>query len=296
MATSNNTDFHEQAEKFLEQQDALYNKLDFRNVFEDKKEVIRHFIESEDCAKVYAFQGKFYPMAHYEIAKITKTKMSDIDEKDIIKTFYHLLRLGCTPTIQEFNYIHLQQAMEMLLPDLNSDNYLICNLEPSTTYILFGIENEESKEAITNTTYEDYCTSLKFIYKCHTYSYMDSMLKKKDSFLPFLTNVNAVLFERIKKGVVLFSTKTHHQNIGFNFNYGAFLIMLLLSSTKDAKEVLREVHKEDLTANLVWVLGTFYKSFQNSKDNKEVLEDLYLKFPANWIDEYQEKTYDWENY
>ena len=87
--------------ELLQEQKKIYDKMDFRKVFADKKETIRHFIESEDAAKHYIFQGRFYCMAHYEIAKLLKTKMKGFDDIDIIKTLYHTLRLGNLYKIDE---------------------------------------------------------------------------------------------------------------------------------------------------------------------------------------------------
>src|SRR4051794_4585736 len=89
-----NPDFEKESDRRCEAQIKLYDKLNYHKVFADKKEVIRHFIESEDEAKEYVFQGKFYPMAHYEIIKIVKTKMTAFDENEIVKTLYHTIRLG----------------------------------------------------------------------------------------------------------------------------------------------------------------------------------------------------------
>lgn len=114
---NNNIESQEQVDKLLKGHGFFYDRLDYEKVFTDKKEVIRHFIESEDFAKKYVVQGEFYPMAHYELTKIIKTKMNGIDAEIIITTFYHLLRLGGAPNIQQNNYAYLQKAM-CLLTDL----------------------------------------------------------------------------------------------------------------------------------------------------------------------------------
>lgn len=69
-------------------------------------------------------------------------------------------------------------------------------------------------------------------------------------------------------------------------------MLLLLSDEKESKETLSKLQKQQLSSHLVWVLGTFYKDFQNMEANKEVLDDLYEKFPHKWINEFQEKRYD----
>lgn len=293
MSTSNNDmNFKQQSERALQEQKKIYDKMDFRKVFADRKETIRHFIESEDVAKKYVFQGKFYPMAHYEIAKILKTKMKGFDENEIVKTLYHTIRLGNLYTIDEVNYPHLQTAMALLVPDLEESKYLVCAINRQTVYLLFEVLNEQDIDNIKKTNYSEYRGILDFIAQSNSYSHLPGMRKSYNKFIIFLEN--KLLLERVKKAVILFSSNKFHQQIGNNFRYLGLIILLLLSEEKASKEALLQLHKQVLSAHLVWLLGTFYKDFQNTQANKELLIDLYEKFPHDWIDKFQQKTYDWE--
>lgn len=48
-------------------------------------------------------------MAHYEIKKIVKSKMSIFDENEIVKTLYHMILLENLHKIDEANYPSLQK-------------------------------------------------------------------------------------------------------------------------------------------------------------------------------------------
>lgn len=294
MATPNtNPDFEQESDRRCEAQIKFYDKLNYHKVFADKKEVIRHFIESEDEAKEYVFQGKFYPMAHYEIAKIVKTKMKVFDENEIVKTFYHLLRLGNGIfKMNDESYSFLQKAMALLLPDLEESKYLVCHMHKNVAYLLFEVLNEKDKNNIPKTSYKDYLEIRDFIWKSTNYSSFLSMRKNREKFIIFLEN--RLLLDRVKKAVIIFSENKFHQNIGSNFYFAACILLLLLSEEKESKEALFKLHEQNLSNHLVWVLGSFYKEFQNTSANKEVLIDLYQKYSADLIDEYQEKKYDWE--
>ncbi|GGF21415.1 hypothetical protein [Flavobacterium limi] len=292
--SASNIDFEQQSEKVLHEQREIYDKMDFRRVLADKKATIRHFIESEDVAKQYHFQGRFYYMAHYEIAKILKTKMKGFDENDIIKTLYHTLRLGNLYKIDEINYPYLQKAMTLLLPDLEESKYQVCDMNRQIAFLLFEVLNENDQDFIYKSSYKDYSEIRDFIGKANSYVDLFSMRKNKEKFIVFLEN--KLLLERVRKAVLLFTANEFHQNTGANFYFFACVLLLLLSEEKESKKTLLKLHKqEELSGHLVWVLGTFYKDFQNTEENKQLLINLYETFPDDWIDEYQEKKYDWEN-
>lgn len=291
MSISNNSDFEQQSERVLLEQKKIYDKIDFRKVFADKKETIRHFIESEDLAKEYIFQGRFFYMAHYEIAKILKTKMKGFDEYEIVKTLYHTIRLGNLYKIDEVNYPHLQTAMALLVPDLEESRYLVCEINRLTVYLLFEVLNEQDINNVKKTSYNEYRAILDFIAQSTSYSHLSGMRKSYTKFIIFLEN--KLLLERVKKAVILFSPNKFHQQIGNNFRYLGLIILLLISEEKESKEALLQLHKQDLSAHLVWLLGTFYKDLRNTQANKELLTDLYEKCPNDWIDEYQAKDYDY---
>lgn len=291
---NNHPDFEKESDRRCEEQIKLYDKLNYHKVFADKKEVIRHFIESEDEAKEYVFQGKFYPMAHYEIIKIVKTKMTAFDENEIVKTFYHSLRLGCLYKIDEVNYHCLQTAMALLLPDLEASEYKVCTMDRNKAYLLFEVVNENDRYEIQKTNYKEYAAIREFVLETDGYQYYEDLLGKHKKFNRFIDDT--LLLERIKKAVIIFSENKFHQSIGPNFCFLACVLLLLLSDEKESKEALLKLHQQDLSKHLVWVLGTSYKKFQNTSANNEVLIDLYQKYSANLIDEYQEKKYDWEEY
>lgn len=294
MATPHiNPDFEQESDRVVQEQNKIYDKMDFRKVFADRRETIRHFIESEDVAKKYVFQGRFFYMAHYEIAKILKTKMKGFDENEIVKTLYHTLRLGNLYKIDEVNYPHLQTAMTLLVPDLEESKYHVCEINKQVAYLLFEVLNEKDIDNIKKTNYKEYSGILDFIAQSNSYSYLPGMRKSYNKFIIFLEN--KLLLERAKKAVILFSPNKFHQNIGNNFHYLGLIILLLLSEEKASKETLLQLHKQVLSGHLVWLLGTFYKDFQNTQANKELLIDLYEKFPNDWVDEFQQKRYDWEN-
>ncbi|MDQ5930387.1 MAG: hypothetical protein QG594_2175 [Bacteroidota bacterium] len=288
-----NSDFEKESERVLQEQKKIYDKMDFRKVFADKKETIRHFIESEDAAKHYIFQGRFYCMAHYEIAKLLKTKMKGFDDIDIIKTLYHTLRLGNLYKIDEINYPYLQKAMTLVLPDLEESRYQVCNMNKHVAFLLFEVLNENDQDNIYKTSYKDYSEIRDFIWKATCYVDLFSMRKNKEKFRIFLEN--KLLVERVQKATLLFSATKFHQNVGHNFYFAACILLLLLNDEKESKETLLQLHKQKLSGHLVWVLGTFYKDFQNTETNKELLINLYETFPHDWINEYQEKKYEWEN-
>lgn len=291
--SASNVDFEQQSERVLNEQKKIYYKMDFPRVFADKKETIRHFIESEDAAKKYVFQGRFYYMAHYEIAKILKTKMKGFDENDITKTLYHTLRLGNLYKIDEINYPYLQKAMILLLPDLEESKYQICDMNKHIAFLLFEILNEKDQDNVCKTSYKDYLKIRDFIWKATHYVDLFGMRKNKEKFIVFLEN--KLLVERVQKAVLLFAANKFHQNIEPNFYFAASILLLLLNDENESKETLLQLHKQELSGHLVWVLGTFYKDFQNTEANKQLLINLYETFPHDWIDEYQKKKYDWEN-
>ena len=295
MATPNtNPDFEKESDRRCKAQIKFYDKLNYHKVFADKKEVVRHFIESEDEAKEYVFQGKFYPMAHYEIIKIVKTKMTAFDENEIVKTLYHTIRLGNLYKIDEVNYPHLQTAMALLLPDLEASEYPVCMMNRNKAYLLFEVVNEKDRDEIQKTNYKEYAAIREFVLETGGYQYYEDLLDKHKKFNCFINNT--LLLERVKKAVIIFSENKSHQSIGLDFCFLACVLVLLLSDEKESKEALLKLHQQDLSNHLVWVLGTFYKKFQNTSANKEVLIDLYQKYSADLIDEYQGKKYDWEEY
>ncbi|WP_348799753.1 hypothetical protein [Flavobacterium adhaerens] len=286
-------DCNQKSDQLCEAQSIFFGKLDYHKVFSDKKEVIRHFIESENEAKEYVFQGKFYPMAHYEIQKIVKTKMSGFDEKEIIQTFYHCLRLGSLYKIDEVNYPYLQRAIQLLLPDLQESKYLVCSMDRQVIYLLFEARNENDAENIFQTNYTTYSAIREFILQAGSYSHLPGMRKSHKKFTLFLEN--KLFLNRVQNAVILFSENKFHQKISPNFYFYACVLLLLLSEDEESKKALLQLHKQQLSNHLVWVLGSFYKEFQNTTANKELLNHLYSTYPSNWIDEYQEKKYDWEN-
>jgi len=273
--------------KMYEEQVEKYENLDFIIATKkDKKATIKYFIESEENAMQYKIQGLIYPEFHYEIAKIIDSKMSDFTDNEILNTYYHMLRLGNWFTPHKANFPLYKKALEKILPDLEDNTYHICHLNKYDAYLMFGIINNNDKHRIASLNYDNFIEQKKFILKTAQYTNYPGMRKKRDKFIPFLSN--ELLMERVRKGVLLF------YSYEFKFSIAGSLILLLLDKNKASKEVLIKLHKHNLPNHFVWILGSFYKDFQSRSlgtENKNLLSHLYANYPSDWIDEYQKQTY-----
>ena len=169
----------------------------FVKCFADKKETIRHFIESEDLTKEYMFQGRFFYMAHYEIAKILKTKMKGFEENEIVKTLYHKLRHGNFYKIDEINYPYLQKALTLLLPDFEESKQLVSQIKKQVIYLLFEVLNQNNQDNVYKTSFKDYSEIRDFILKSLCYRDLSAYEKTLVNSFFFLENM--LLLERAKK-------------------------------------------------------------------------------------------------
>ena len=77
----------------------------------------------------------------------------------------------------------------------------------------------------------------------------------------------------------------------FNFETAGALVLLLVDSSETSRQVLLEYQNKNLPRETVWILGSFYKDFKTPEANKLLLNDLYNKYPTEWIDEYYNAVY-----
>ncbi|ADV50448.1 hypothetical protein Celal_3174 [Cellulophaga algicola DSM 14237] len=264
----------------LQKQEALYRNLNFAvAIKKDKVGLITHFIASEKEARENDFQGQFYPSYHYEIDKVMNTKMLKILDEDIFSAFYYRLKLGIIDKPSEKHFSLFLKAVAHNIADNDLENTF---LSGTKMYLLFGIKNNENSDAVYDVIYEDYIAILKFLNLCSTYTAYPNLRKKKDRFLPFLDN--AILITRIKEGISFYFES--------NFVTAGSLVLLLLATDKTSKDKLRNLNDSALKNDDVWLLGSFYKDFQQTEANKELLNNLYSKFSKEWIDEYQKRNWD----
>jgi len=270
-----------------EEQVKKYQNLDFIvTTKKDKKAIIKYFIESEENALQYKIQGLIYPEFHYQISEIIDSKMADFTDDEILNTYYHMLRLGKWFKPYKTNFPLYQKALEKILPDLEDAVYGVCHLNRHDAYLVLGVLNNNDKHNITLLTYENFIAQRKFILKYRQYTHYPGMRKKRLKFVPFLSN--ELLMKRVRKGITLF------HSYEFKFSIGASLILLLLDEDKKSKEVLIDLHKQNLPNHFVWILGDFYKDFQSKSletENENLLKHLYANYPKEWIDDYQREQY-----
>ena len=241
--------------------------------------IIDHFVESENEALQHEFQGKFYPYRHYDITSTLTKALKGIDKQKIIDAFFHSSRLGIIIKVKENNYPLFLKGIERALPSIGK-GYNVNVLKPSKVFLLFGVNSLNDIENLYNTKYNEFLENLKFVTKINSYTSYPSLRKKLKTIL-FLEN--PILLKRAQKMTPFFNQ--------FNFETAGALVLLLVDSSKTSKQVLLEYHKTDLPRETVWVLGSFYKDFKTSEANKLLLNDLYNKYPAEWVDEYYNSIY-----
>ncbi|MDE1207641.1 hypothetical protein [Tenacibaculum larymnensis] len=241
--------------------------------------IIDFFIESENEALLHKFQGQFYPYRHYDINATLTKALKGIDKQKIVDAYFHASRLGIITKVKENNYPLLQKGIERTLSSIGK-GYNINVLRPSTVYLLFGVNSLNDIENLYNTKYNEFLENLKFVTKVNSYTSYPSLRRKLKASL-FLEN--PILLKRAQK-----MTPFYNQ---FNFETAGALVLLLVDSSKTSKQVLLEYHKTDLPRETVWVLGSFYKDFKTSEANKLLLNNLYNKYPTEWVDEYYNSIY-----
>lgn len=266
--------------KMYEEQVKKYENLDFIVATKkNKKDTIKYFIESEDNALLYKFQGLIYPEFHYELSHIVSSKMSGFTDDEILNSYYHLLRLGSWFKPNETNFELYKKAVERIVPDLEANAYNVCHLNRYHAYLILGVLNKNDTYKITSLSYDVFIEQREFVLKCGQFTHYSGMRKKRLKFIPFLRN--KLIMERIRTGIKLFTSYKYKMTIG------ASITIMLLDENKISKETLINLHQEQLPNHFVWVLGSFYKEFQDTEDNKNLLVDLYAKYPKEWLDEYQ---------
>jgi len=257
-----------------------YENLDFiRATKKDEKATIKYFIESEENALEHKIQGFVYPQFHYELAAIAKSTMRNFDDEEIENTFFHLLRLRSWFKPHKNNFATYKKAFARITEILEGEEYHVCHLNRYAAYLVFEVLNSTDKEKIEQVTYEEFIALRKFVLKVSTYTNYPGMQKKKGQFLPFLEN--EVLMNRARNSIQLFQTYTHKMTIG------GVLMLLLLDENEASKDALIQLHHKKQSRKLVWVLGSFYKAFQETKANQFILKNLYANFPKEWITTYE---------
>jgi len=264
----------------LKKQETLYGNLNFAaGIKKDNIGIITHFIASEKEAYENNFQGQFYPSYHHEINSVMSTKMLKIPDENIFLAFYYRLKLGIIDKPLEKHFSLFLKAVAHNIADNDLENTY---LDATQLYILFGIKNNENSDAVYDVIYEDYMGLLKFLNLCSAYTTYPNLRKKKLRFAPFLEN--PILMNRIREGVSFYFES--------DFVTAGSLVLLLLDANSASKDSLRNLQDTALKNDAVWLLGSFYKDFQETKANKALLKDLYSKYPKEWIEEYQKKNWD----
>lgn len=265
----------------LKKQETLYGNLNFAaEIKKDNIGIIKHFIASEKEAYENNFQGQFYPSYHYEINRVMSTKMLKISDEDIYLAFYYQLKLGNIYKPLEKHYNLFLKAVAHNIEDNDLENTF---LSADILYLLFGIKNNENSDSIYDVLYNDYVDLLKFTGLCNSYTTYPNLRKKHARFSPPFLN-NKILVNRIKNGFDYYFKSS--------FLTAGSLVLLLLDTNTESKTVLLDLHKSNLTNTNVWFLGSFYMDFKKTEANKQLLKDLYSKYPKEWIDEYQKTNWD----
>lgn len=241
--------------------------------------IIDLFIESENEALEYEFQGKFYPSRHYDINATLTKALKGIDKQKIVDAYFHSARLGTIIKVKENNYSLFLKGVEKALSSIGK-GHNINVLKPSKVFFLFGVSSPNNIENLYNTKYNEFLETLKFVTKINSYTSYPSLRRKLKASL-FLEN--PILLRRSQKMTPFFNQ--------FNFETAGALVLLLVDSSETSKQVLLKFHNTNLPRETVRILGGFYKDFKTSKANKLLLNDLYSKYPSNWIDEYYNSIY-----
>lgn len=265
---------NEVSDKKQEEQEEFYDKLSIEGL--EPKELVRHLVKSETEAQEFEFQGQFYPGAFFTLKKLIGSAMKDLSEEEVADVFYYTLKLNDISPFKEKHYPVFLASVEKLLPAFNSGNYYRCHLDHNKLFLLLGIEGEKDIAMMRETPFLEFNLILKFINKAWSFSNYPNMRKKHKSLQEFANS--KLLMERVRRSVHLFNE--------FNHLSAASLILLLMDHEISSKNVLLKYHTTDLPRETVWLLGSFYKDFSQSIDNKELQEDLKNKYPIEWIEEY----------
>jgi hypothetical protein len=173
------------SDKVEKKQEKLVEKIEDSEKELSDLEIVNLFIQTENEALNYIFQGKFFPDYHYEIKRIYCSAMKDIGEEEKIDFFFHTLRLGeLYPSINTKNYSAFKSALIKTIPLITDPNYdhIRCCFDEEMAQILFNIRNVNSSDIFNNISYDDLKTLLQFYTKCKSYWDSENMLKKTKQF------------------------------------------------------------------------------------------------------------------
>ncbi len=256
------------------------------DIYTNPKLLAKAFIESEDLALKYQFQGQLYPLVHYRIDKILKSSFKGFTEETIIHFFFHCFRLGKAWRPKPAFYPLYQKAVSEALLLKNEANYLVFSHSKENLYLWFGITKQFDFNKVLFVPYDDYCNKLAFSTLANSYTAFPNMRKKKERFREYLENEELV--KQCRTLVQEIFDTTEDDNPHFSFTQAASLLLLLLGLKTVDKELLFKLHTQNLNRRKVWLLGSFYKDFQETADHKLLLTDLYNTYSKTWIDEYNQ--------
>jgi len=259
-----------------EAQRARINTIDFPNISDT--ELIDHFLSCQRESLEFNFDEKFMAPSGYGLyypTKLIGSAMKGIPDDTIVEMFYHMIRNNRLPKFKKQFYPHYLKAFQQVLPDLLKDDFYRCRLPLNKAQLLFDATRESESEKAEQTSFEEYETIFGFITKAWSYTAYPYMRKKREKLAPYVAN--ALLMSRIRKNIAASGE--------FDFTTAAMLVLLLLDQDQASKEALLNWHKQSPDRSLVWILGSFYRDFQNTPENKAVLANLYATFPADWIDQ-----------
>ena len=270
----------------------MNEKVDYASLKIDglsPEELFTHLIDSELVSMMNKTQGEFYYRINFHpyFKKTMASSLKGVDDHLIVDVIYHCLRNNAIFKFNKKFYPLFLKAVEKLLPDLAENAPYICGLNRFNAFILFGIKDESDLENLYKNSLEDFLSILDFINKANSYTAYPYMRKKHDKLSSFL--INLVLMSRVREGILFYNEfkKGISLSSDFPMTMAASLILLLKDTNNSSKESLLKLHKQPLDRKIVWVLGSFYKDFNDSPENKNLLADLYTTYPKEWVDEHE---------
>lgn len=198
--------------------------------------------------------------------------MSNYSKDESFKIFYHLISLNVIFKPSQKRYPLYQQVYKELIPDIGALNHYKCSINKFEAYLFFEIK--KGKNTFGKTNYQEFLQIRKFIFKTYSYWSYPAFRENREKFRPFLDD--HVLIKRIQNGLSSFMTK---DNL-----YPGAITLLLLDENQDSKITLKSLHTKDQDKKVIDFIAQFYKAHQNSKANIDLLNDLYQKYPKEWID------------
>ena len=253
------------------------------------EEIFSYIIKSEVESMQSHSQGDFYwrIQFHPHFKKVIGSSLKGVNDELIVNTFYHCLRNN---DIFKFNKKHFPlflRAFEKLLPDLAENAPYICGFSRYHAFLLFDVKNISDNTNLMKSSYDDFSKILSFIKKANVFTNFPNIRKKHLVFDPYFDN--SVLMDRIRRAVKYYSDYTNGKrfSVGSSMTIASSIVLLLKDSNETSKEPLFDWQQQKLSRELVWLLGSFYKDFQETNENKSLLKDLYKIYPKEWVDEYK---------